>query len=175
MIVTLLALAVAAGLAVALWQRRGRRTGWWWAGAAAAGAAAVLLAWAVRHDKESQKFVTALALPAGLAWAALGALTGLLWRRRQAAPACLAALAFAAYTAAGNQWLGNWLMATLEREVPAAPAEGPRRPRALPSTRSSSSAAAPTSARTASRSWAGPATASPPPSRPTGRAARAGW
>jgi uncharacterized SAM-binding protein YcdF (DUF218 family) len=116
MIVTLLALAAAAFAGACFWRLRGRPSRWGWLGLA--GLALVVFAWSVARDLESQKFVTAAAMPAGLAWLGLGALAAALWWRRQFALAGLATLAFAVDTAAGNIWLGRWLMAGLERQVP---------------------------------------------------------
>jgi uncharacterized SAM-binding protein YcdF (DUF218 family) len=93
---------------------RGRR--WvWLIAASAAGAVSLFLAFL---DWETRKFVTALAMPAGLVWMGMIALVAFLFSRRLRVPAVLASALLALYSLAGNSYAGNALLGALEARTP---------------------------------------------------------
>jgi uncharacterized SAM-binding protein YcdF (DUF218 family) len=111
------------------WRRRGERTVWWWVGWIAPLAAVAALPLYVLHGPggadapdalQIRKVLALVVMPAGLLWVAMGVGTGIcLARRKWWAGVGMAGL-FVLYGVAGNVWVGHWLLASLEDEVPAA-------------------------------------------------------
>jgi len=107
-------LALALGL-VAAGQRRawaGRKA--WWTVSVAAALLVVALAfvpgnYALRH------VVAECLMPAGLAWIGLAALAVALWRHRQLRLALAATALWLLYSLAGSAFVGDWMLASLER------------------------------------------------------------
>jgi uncharacterized SAM-binding protein YcdF (DUF218 family) len=101
-----------------LWPERRARTPAWWLGAASAVAAVAGIGVGVASDLVAQKAMALLMLPAGLTWLLLMASTAVACLRRQRLLAWLAGATLAIYTVAGNAWLGDALVAGLERRIP---------------------------------------------------------
>jgi uncharacterized SAM-binding protein YcdF (DUF218 family) len=121
--------ALAAFSARWLWRRRTHRTPAWWAASAVPVLAALALAWFALKGPGAQdgagglpvgKFLALLVMPTGLIWLALAAAAIVLTRRRKPWAAGGAWLVFLLYTLAGNVWVGWWLLASLEDQVPEA-------------------------------------------------------
>lgn len=101
-----------------LWPTRHQRTRAWWIGAASALLAGVGIIVGLVDDIVAQKALALLLMPAGLAWALLIAVTVTAWRVGPRALAWLASAALLVFTLAGSPWVGNALIASLERRIP---------------------------------------------------------
>lgn len=101
-----------------LWPTRHQRTRAWWIGVASALLAGVGIIVGLVSDIMAQKALALLLMPAGLAWMLLIAVTVSAWRVGPRALAWLATAALLVFTLAGSPWLGNALIASLERRIP---------------------------------------------------------
>jgi uncharacterized SAM-binding protein YcdF (DUF218 family) len=118
MIVFALGVTLFAWLTSRLWLRCSQRDRRWWLDLAGAVAAAALTLVALATSIVAQKAFALLLMPAGLAWVLLIAVTIASWRSSARPLAVLASIALAGYTLAGNAWVGDALIATLERRIP---------------------------------------------------------
>jgi len=101
-----------------LWPTRHQRTRAWWIGAVSAliaGGGFILAVW---HDILAQKALALLLMPAGLAWVLLIVVTVGAWRSATRVRAMLASTALLLFTLAGNTWMGDALITSLERRIP---------------------------------------------------------
>jgi uncharacterized SAM-binding protein YcdF (DUF218 family) len=108
---------VIAGLCLHLWRQRLERTRRWWIGIAGLIIALAVFVSLARSELMFLKILGLLLMPAGLLWLALGAMAIWAWRRGQTAVALALCGLFLGHTLAGNQLLGTWLTARLERGV----------------------------------------------------------
>jgi uncharacterized SAM-binding protein YcdF (DUF218 family) len=126
--VTIALLALAGSLAGVLLRRRatyarGAKVAGWLAVLVLLGVAATVAPSAY----DLRKLISYCLMPAGLLWLGLLALTVTLWRRRQRRFAAAALVLWLGYTAAGNAWLGSYMLGLLQRGYESAlpPAGGP--------------------------------------------------
>lgn len=101
-----------------LWPMRQQRTRTWWIGAASAVLAMVGIIIGLVTDIVAQKALALLLMPAGVAWVLLIVMTVSAWRMAPRALAWLAGATLLMYTVAGSPWVGNALIASLERRIP---------------------------------------------------------
>jgi uncharacterized SAM-binding protein YcdF (DUF218 family) len=101
-----------------LWPTRHQRTRTWWIGAVTALIAVVGIIVGVAQDIVAQKAVGLLLMPAGLAWMLLIAMTIGAWRSAARPLAVLASAALLLFTLAGNAWIGDALIGSLEQRIP---------------------------------------------------------
>lgn len=101
-----------------LWPTRHQRTRAWWIGTATALLAVVGMVVGLLGDLVAQKALALLLMPAGLAWLLLIALTVAAWRSAPRALAWLASATLLLFTVAGNTWIGNALIGSLEQRIP---------------------------------------------------------
>lgn len=102
-----------------LWPTRHQRTRAWWIGVVSVLVAGVGIVIGLRSDFVAQKTLGLLLMPAGLAWLLLIAVTVIAWRAApRRALAWLASAALLLYTVAGNGWVGNALIGSLEQRIP---------------------------------------------------------
>jgi uncharacterized SAM-binding protein YcdF (DUF218 family) len=107
-----------------LWPTRHERTRTWWIGAVSALVALGGIGYGLVTDIVAQKALAFLLMPAGLAWLMLIAVTVVAWIRAGRLLGLLASGALALFTMAGNAWVGDWLIGTLEQQIPALDLEG---------------------------------------------------
>ncbi|HEX3133012.1 MAG TPA: hypothetical protein VHX44_05445 [Planctomycetota bacterium] len=101
-----------------LWPTRHERTRTWWLGAASALLAIGGIGYGLVTDIVAQKSLALLLMPAGLAWVMLIVVTVVAWIQARRLLAWLASAALALFTVAGNAWVGDWLIGTLEHQIP---------------------------------------------------------
>lgn len=101
-----------------LWPIRHQRTRAWWIGVISALMAAVGAGIGLASDILAQKMLALLVMPAGFAWVMLIVASVVAWRTATRRLALLVSTAALLYTLAGNGWLGDALMISLERQVP---------------------------------------------------------
>lgn len=101
-----------------LWPTRHERTRAWWMGVVTALLAGVGIVVGLLSDIVAQKALGLLLMPAGLAWLLLITLTVTAWRTAPRALAWLASVALLLFTVAGNAWVGNALIGSLEQRIP---------------------------------------------------------
>ena len=107
-----------------LWPMRHQRTRAWWIGVVTAVLAGVGIIVGLLSDFVAQKAFGLLLMPAGLAWMLLIALTVAAWRTAPRPLAWLASVALLLFTVAGNAWVGNALIGSLEQRIPPLNLEG---------------------------------------------------
>ncbi len=101
-----------------LWSSRQRRSRWWWSGVLAAFTAGAGIAYGLATDIVAQKALALLMMPAGLTWLLLIAVTIVAWHQAHRALAILASVTLGLYTVAGNAWIGDAVIASLEHRIP---------------------------------------------------------
>ena len=101
-----------------LWPTRHQRTRSWWIGVASVVLAVLGIVIGIRGDLVAQKTLGLLLMPIGLAWLLLIAVTVGAWRVAPRALALLASAALLMFTIAGNAWIGDALIGSLERRIP---------------------------------------------------------
>ena len=101
-----------------LWPTRHQRTRAWWIGVVTAMLAGVGIIVGLLSDMVAQKMLGLLLMPAGLAWLLLIAVAVAAWRTAPRALAWLASVALLLFTVAGNAWVGNALIGSLEQRIP---------------------------------------------------------
>lgn len=100
------------------WPARHRRSRWWWSGIISAPLAMAGIGFALATDIVAQKAFALMLMPTGLTWLLLITVTVGAWRQAPRALAVIASIALGSYTLAGNVWLGDALVASLERRIP---------------------------------------------------------
>lgn len=125
-VVILLAIATAAG--IWLWLNRERRDRLWRAAWLVPAIALVAIAALVATDLGLQKVVGYLLMPAGLCWLALIVITIALFTARRWWSGAALAIVVLLYTTSGNVWLGSYLLARLEAQVPPGPDQATMEP-----------------------------------------------
>jgi uncharacterized SAM-binding protein YcdF (DUF218 family) len=102
---------------VLLWPLRHQRNKRWWFGLATAVLALSGIIFGLITDIVAQKALGLLLMPTGLLWILLTALAGLLWWLRHQRFALLASFIWLCYTIAGNSWVSDALILSLERQI----------------------------------------------------------
>ena len=106
-------------LVIRLWTTRKVRTRAWWIKAGLSLIALGGIGYGLATDLVAQKALGLLMMPAGIAWVLLVILTIMVWRRGICSLRIIASVTLLMYTLAGNAWLGNALIGSLEKQIPA--------------------------------------------------------
>ncbi|MBA3936762.1 MAG: YdcF family protein [Planctomycetes bacterium] len=126
MLIALLILLFTASKAWLAWRDRAERTPKWWLGVGTVAAGVVGLGVVASQDLVVQKALGLLLMPASVAWLLLAGLAIAAWGARRRRTAIAATAIWVLYTVAGNVWVGNALLGSLETRIP------PRTPASLP-------------------------------------------
>jgi uncharacterized SAM-binding protein YcdF (DUF218 family) len=103
---------------VLLWPLRQQRDKRWWFGLATAVLALSGIIFGLMTDIVAQKALGLLLMPTGFIWILISLLAGLLWWMRHQRFALLASFIWLCYTIAGNSWVSDALILSLERQIP---------------------------------------------------------
>jgi uncharacterized SAM-binding protein YcdF (DUF218 family) len=106
-------------LVIRLWTTRKVRTRAWWIKAGLSLIALGGIGYGLATDLVAQKALGLLMMPVGIAWVLLIVLTIMVWRRGICSLRIIASVTLLMYTLAGNAWLGNALIGSLEKQIPA--------------------------------------------------------
>ena len=105
-------------LLIRLWATRKVRTRRWWI---EAGSSLIVLGgigYGLATDLVVQKALGLLLMPAGVVWVLLIVLVLMTWRGGARSLRLVATVGLMTYTLAGNSWLGNALIGSLENQIP---------------------------------------------------------
>ncbi len=103
---------------VLLWFDRNERNKKWWFGCFTAGLAFIGIGFGIYMDVVAQKALGLLIMPAGLTWVLLAGIATTLWILRHRRLAILTSMTWLLFTLAGNKYVGEALMVSLEKNIP---------------------------------------------------------
>ena len=106
-------------LVIRLWTTRKFRPRTWRIEAGLSLIALGGIGYGLATDLVAQKALALLLMPAGIAWVLLIVLVIMVWRRGIYSLRIIASVTLLMYTLAGNAWLGNALIGSLEKQIPA--------------------------------------------------------